>query len=448
MWVENQFFALPDDVWKFLLTEGYLILRDICVFDSALTEHARRPWFLQLLKECLFLREKPLEPGRIFDLRLTSIYGPLPGFGAMIWLGKRGMHLATLFLPQCLDDVSHAMSHAESCRVRFALSRLIEGGLLDRLEIVDLNRARFQLFLLRPILLACASTVRRVDVRIEATEMSSILEENMTETYQSIVQCLSTCRKLDAFASSGFESDRTMAAMTSGNPGLRVLVMRGLPPAIAEAIPISSITLSNKLEHIVLQGYYGHEAEATTRLLLGSNKSLVYVDISGLTTSDETVRTLCLANRGITNLNLDKCLLLTNESMRIIATCLPGLTSISMCSNNSITKAGIKMLIQGCHDIKCIGISHCIQLGNRTLFLIANVCTELEFIDISGCFDVRYEGLARLAEKCGKLKKVSFSSVSRLWGGMLQSPEVHFPRIMWDIWGHKRPPHPLSLLGG
>ena len=72
-------FALPDDIWVIVLTGGYLILREIAMFDTAISEREIRKWFLELISsvKCQFLRERPLLPTMEFYLTRTSIYGPL-----------------------------------------------------------------------------------------------------------------------------------------------------------------------------------------------------------------------------------------------------------------------------------------------------------------------------------------------------------------------------------
>ena len=242
--VPRSLFSLCDDIWILICTV-YLRLPDLCRLDSAIGNIRLRKWFLTDIlgsRNSMFLRENPLCSDTAFCLAQSSIHGPLPGSGAMKWIHLRRLHLATLFMPPATYPLTD-----ESMKVRNILFDLIGSNQLDRLEIIDINRSCLFLFPLSDLIGGCYKTLKILDVRLDTMRGDQWFHESV----QMQIVIMAKCKKLIAFAASGYESMNTIEAVVVNNPDLRVFVFGPLTPTYAV---LSVINACHKLEHVVMSG--------------------------------------------------------------------------------------------------------------------------------------------------------------------------------------------------
>lgn len=367
----------------------------------------------------MFLRENPLCSDTAFCLAQSSIHGPLPGSGAMKWIHLRRLHLATLFMPPATYPLTD-----ESMKVRNILFDLIWSNQLDRLEIIDINRSCLFLFPLSDLIGDCCyKTLKILDVRLDTMRGDQWFHESV----QMQIVIMAKCKKLIAFAASGYESMNTIEAVVVNNPDLRVFVFGPLAPTYAV---LSVINACHKLEHVVMSGVC--DEDRAVLLVEKVHLSLRYIVLSGPVTTNWTVWNLCRYNRGISTLFLDGCPQIDNSSLQFIGANQLQLTHISIVNNKNITKKGIASLLKSCNFIKSIVLRGCSKLGDWSMKKIAENCSELTFIDVAECPDVGFAGLLQLGESCRKLKEVKFSIGSDDGGSLVVWLRHIYPAVVWS----------------
>ena len=157
-------YRISDDSWSDVLS--YLSLKDLCKFDGAFTNRSQRKWFLRRLRVGWFLQGRPQRQDAVFDL--STGHGPLRGSGAMEWVLKRGIHLASLILPRMIH-----INVSEFYKIYAALQGLLTKGLLNGLVDVDMGRSLCFFNLLEEILIKSHDTIRRLDVRTDKCDTNA-----------------------------------------------------------------------------------------------------------------------------------------------------------------------------------------------------------------------------------------------------------------------------------
>lgn len=413
---------------------SFLLLEDYCRMDGAFLNRPQRAWFHERLQVGFHLHTSHLRPGEVFDIAKSSSHVRIRDSRAMTWVFNRRMKLETLLLPL------QTLERTENYKVGDALRRLYFADLLTGLVVMDIGRSVSHFQYLREILSDNYETIRQLDLRIDG-RFASIFSDEFLES-----SLLEKCTALQAFACSGIETEHCMQELAIGNPGLRVIVFGGRCMTLPRAVLESFANHCAALEHIDTRGM---KSDAVLCLFQGSEiisrkTALLYVDLSGATTTDAVVQLVCSNNRSIRTLVLDGGVLLTNDSLLSIAD-LHGLVHFSLTGNCHITKMGVMELVKGCPCIESLVLRDCTPLGKETLYEIANYSRSLVAIDVAGCKGVTLPSLFRLGESCTNLRKVLYSGIARLYGG-ITNPDPYYPAIEWSIVIPNRPvPHSTHL---
>ena len=338
---QSGLFALPDDIWVIVLTGGYLVLREIAMFDTAISDRKIRKWFLDLISsvKCQFLRERPLLPNMEFDLTRTSIYGPLTAASSN-WVRLKAMHLATFFLRSDRVD-------------RLWLLRLVQHGgrigLLDRVEEINIDQGA--LHLLQGIIQRCYKTLKRIDVTLHIYVQTTA---NDKLNYRSYIECLQNCTQLEAYSAVGLESENVMAALERQNPKIRQLKFA---EHSSESIILRMCSGNRGVVSLTLDGCYhindislGQIASHLPGLLSISLAENVYITKTGITAFVEKCRRL-------KRIILAVCVLLCNQTMSAIALNCAELEFIDVVGCREVTLEGLWPLAKKCPKLKKVAQS-------------------------------------------------------------------------------------------
>jgi hypothetical protein len=215
---------IADDLWFDILTE-YMHNRDVCAMDAALCQRQRRPAFLALLstKVLLFNREET----KILDQVQKH---KTMGAASLRWIDKRGIHLASLFLP-----VPGSVSDDEERSIHTSIVSLAYNGCLDKIETFRLGSGADAE--LCTVLSKCS--VKSID--IEGCELT-----------HSAATHIKHCAELEAFSPQGNESAAEMADIVQSCKKLRKLEFDGFGSEHTDEVLQSVATHCPLLAHLNL----------------------------------------------------------------------------------------------------------------------------------------------------------------------------------------------------
>lgn len=337
-------FGLPDDVWVLILTDGYLILRDIARFDIAIGDRELRVWLLSLIRspKCEFLRERPhvgllpdMHTGE-YDLTRSSIYGPLT-LQKMMWLVLRRMHVASLFLPKITDDEEATCEYF--ARVRMVIMEMLELHLLDRLEIINIHGSSS--YMCNSVYLSSSglfSTYTKLDALITITgiDVSSVVIPLIRERSRDV-----RCVVVAPSSSTTEETSASFESLCIGNRRILSLTLDGC-------------------DHIITDASLGVIAE--------NLPGLRYISLAGNSNITKSgINVLVTRCRGLEHIVVRDCMKLCNEAMHYIGANCSELEYIDVfgCNDKLLTNLGIGSLAMQCLKLKKV----CQGTGIAPLYL-------------------------------------------------------------------------------
>ncbi|KAL1546207.1 F-box/LRR-repeat protein 3-like [Salvia divinorum] len=112
------------------------------------------------------------------------------------------------------------------------------------------------------------------------------------------------------------------------------------------------------------------------------------------------------------DLNLDKCLNITDAGLAKVAAGCPELDSLSLKWCFDVTDIGIQLLSKKCLHLKRLDISY-LKVSNESLRWISGM-EKLETLQMVGCGSVDDIGLLHIANGCASLKVLDISRCDRL----------------------------------
>lgn len=329
-------FALPDDIWVIVLTGGYLVLREIAMFDTAISDRKIRKWFLDLISsvKCQFLRERPLLPNMEFDLTRSSIYGPLTAASSN-WVRLKAMHLATFFLRSDRVD-------------RLWLLRLVQHGgrigLLDRVEEINIDQEA--LYLLDGIIQRCYKTLKRIDVTLHIYVQTTA---NDKLNYRSYTECLQNCTQLEAYSAVGLESENVMATLERQNPKIRQL-------KFAE-----------------------HSSESIILRMCSGNRGVVSLTLDGCYhINDTSLGQIASHLPGLLSISFAEVIFITNDGITEFVKKCRGLERIILSYSSSICNETMSAIASNCAELEYIDVTNCKKVTVEGLWPLAKQCLKLK----------------------------------------------------------------------
>ncbi|XP_073429739.1 F-box and leucine-rich repeat protein 13 [Dendrobates tinctorius] len=158
--------------------------------------------------------------------------------------------------------------------------------------------------------------------------------------------------------------------------------------------------------------------------LLGNMTSLISIDISGTSITDQglmalgaqsKIRELCVSEcLGVTDIGIQKfchqskdlevldishCLQVTNNTVKTIAFCCKMLTSINIAGCPKITDISIQYLSGGCRYLHIIDISGCIHLSDKAIKYLQKCCRQLRYLRMLYCKSITKTTVQKIESK-------------------------------------------------
>ncbi len=372
---------IADDIWYDIFTE-WVKIEDVCRLDSALCHKKRRPAFLQLisLKVLLFNREE------INVLERDSLIRSELGAASLKWILKRGIHLASIYLPY-----HYGLNATDEQSIRDVVASLVLDGRFDKLEMISLCACTYIKDAdLAAILLKCYGSVKSIDIRQCGLTKSSAVH-------------IKRCTKLEAFAASGNESAADMAEIFQACPRLRKVVLSDYGSRLTDEVVLSVAAYCPLLEHLDFGGCFV-VSDSAIRRVAESCPLLQWIRLMESAITDATVVSFCNHCPLLKRVYLDLCDRLTDAAVLAVAGRLPGLTQIDLDSVAAITSSAVETLASRCRELEYINLSDCPNISDATLAKIAEYCSRLEELYVLYCDNVTAVGEAEIRSKCRKLR--------------------------------------------
>jgi hypothetical protein len=380
----------------------WLHIEDVCHLDSALCNKRRRPEFLELVatKVLLFNREE------IQVLEPISTHRALRA-AALNWVLKRGIHLASLRLPD------NGRSAAEEQSLRDAVASLALNGRLDKLETISLASCSYIKDAdLAGILSKCYRSAKSIDIRYcRLTESAAVH--------------IKRCTKLEALAAKGNESAADMAEIVQSCRKLRKISFVNFGTSLTDEVVQSVAAHCPLLEHLNIGGC-SVVSDTAIRTVAESCPLLQFVILQGTNIADATVASLSERCPLLKRMNLGFCPNLTDAAILVVAERLPGITHIDLMCLVAITSSAVETLASKCRELEIINLGYCPNVSDVTLMKIAEHCSKLEVLYVTRCGNITTAGLTEIATKCSKLKTVRVSNYDNR-----ASLQQMFPHVCW-----------------
>jgi hypothetical protein len=397
---------IPDDL-LFEIFTIYLRLEDVCGLDSALCNKRRRAEFLELVSRRVLLFNR--EEIDVLEPRMTTKVHNRLGAGALRWILKRGIHLASLRL--------YFISAAEQESICESVASLALTGCFDKLETIDLFACSYiENADLAAVLSKCYGSVKSIYIQ----------RCGLIESSAAHIKC---CTKLEAFAPNGNESAAELVAIFEACRKLRGVDLNAFEHRLTDEVLLSLAAQCPLMEHLGLAGCTS-VSDAAIRTVAESCPLLQYIDLEDGNVIDATVVSLCMRCPLLTHVFLFDCANLTDAAALAVAERLPGITHILLGGIEAITSSAIETLVSKCPELIFIGVAYCPNISDATLAKIAEHCSELRKMSVHGLSDVTAAGLAEVAIKCTKLTAVR---ISRIDESAVAALHEKFPHVVWDI---------------
>ncbi|XP_057792263.1 F-box/LRR-repeat protein 3 [Salvia miltiorrhiza] len=146
--------------------------------------------------------------------------------------------------------------------------------------------------------------------------------------------------------------------------------------------------------------------------LVRSCPNLHTLDVSYCTAFGDLEAAALSSAAGLRDLNLDKCLNISDAGLAKVAVGCPELRSLSLRWCFGVTDIGIQLLSNKCLHLKRLDISY-LKVSSESLRWISEM-ERLETLQMVGCGSVDDMGLLHIANKCASLKVLDISRCDRL----------------------------------
>jgi hypothetical protein len=301
----------------------------------------------------------------------------------MDWILKRGINLALLRL---LPDF--CIAQKEKAEIRSAVISLVDHGLLNKVETVDLRRCSYiGDHELATVLVKGCGSVKSVDIR------------QCLGLDRSMAPEIKRCTELEAFRPYGNETVAEMKEIFKDCKKLKTVVM-GEAHSTDELVK-SIAEHCRLLAHLDVYGEAVHD-ESVIRVAF-SCPLLVFVRLTLTNVTDASVVALCARCPRLEVIELHGCMHPTDFAVLAIAEKLPGLTSIGLRYVDGITSGAVETLVRKCHMLKHIDLGDNLSVCDATLSAIARHCPVLEVLIVTGCLLVTEIGLKEVVSSCTKI---------------------------------------------
>lgn len=157
--------------------------------------------------------------------------------------------------------------------------------------------------------------------------------------------------------------------------------------------------------------------------VLHHSPKLISLNLSG---SEQLSPYLGEVPEKVKELILDRCIWLSDKTLKSIAPLFSQISQLSLSRNTDITYTGFGEL-KKFPELKSLQLSYCHQIGDEELSLILQTCLGLREIDLSGCKNISSKGFIEVAQTLTRLTFVNASRTAINDSGLFElANRAHF----------------------
>ncbi|XP_069484160.1 F-box and leucine-rich repeat protein 13 isoform X2 [Ambystoma mexicanum] len=146
--------------------------------------------------------------------------------------------------------------------------------------------------------------------------------------------------------------------------------------------------------------------------LLGNMDSLISIDISGTSISDQK---FCQQAKDVERLDISHCLHVSNQTLKTLAFCCHSITSLNIAGCPKMTDVSIQYLTSVCRYLHILDISGCVHLSDRVLKYVQKSCKQLRVLKMLYCRSITKSAVMKLE---ARVQKTEYNNADPpLWFG-------------------------------
>ncbi|XP_008149545.3 LOW QUALITY PROTEIN: dynein regulatory complex subunit 6 [Eptesicus fuscus] len=143
----------------------------------------------------------------------------------------------------------------------------------------------------------------------------------------------------------------------------------------------------------------------------------------------KTLRSVSLC-KNLQELNVSDCSTLTDETMKHISECCPGILYLNL-SNTHITNRTMRLLPRHFHNLQNLSLAYCRKFTDKGLryLNLGDGCHKLIYLDLSGCTQISVQGFRNIANSCTGIMHLTINDMPTLTDNCLKALVEHCHRI-------------------
>ncbi|XP_006775010.1 PREDICTED: F-box/LRR-repeat protein 13 [Myotis davidii] len=134
--------------------------------------------------------------------------------------------------------------------------------------------------------------------------------------------------------------------------------------------------------------------------------------------------------KNLQELNVSDCSTLTDESMKHISECCPGILYLNL-SYTAITNRTMRLLPRHFHNLQNLSLAYCRKFTDKGLryLNLGHGCHKLIYLDLSGCTQISVQGFRNIANSCTGIMHLIINDMPTLTDNCLKALVEHCLRI-------------------
>ncbi|CAK6434607.1 unnamed protein product [Pipistrellus nathusii] len=153
--------------------------------------------------------------------------------------------------------------------------------------------------------------------------------------------------------------------------------------------------------------------------------NVLRLNFRGCPLQAKTLRSVSLC-KNLQELNVSDCSKLTDETMKYISECCPGILYLNL-SNTSITNRTMRLLPRHFHNLQNLSLAYCRKFTDKGLryLSLGNGCHKLIYLDLSGCTQISVQGFRNIANSCTGIRNLTINDMPTLTDNCLKALVGH-----------------------
>lgn len=175
-----------------------------------------------------------------------------------------------------------------------------------------------------------------------------------------------------------------------------------------ENVTDSGIELLGNMDSLISIDLSGTSISDQGLAALGANsnlKELIVSECLGIT--DIGIQKFCQQAKDVERLDISHCLYITNQTLKTLAFCCHFITSLNIAGCPKMTDISIQYLTSVCRYLHVLDISGCVHLSDRALKYVRKSCKQLRILKMLYCRSITKSAVLKLE---AKMQKTEYSS--------------------------------------